>query len=370
MLSFIPNSIATSSFASGDGAATSVSSIPNSNSRLFGGIDMVFNKFLTVIVPIYGVEKFLPQCLDSILDQTYRNLEIILVDDGSKDLCPEICDRYASRDARIKVIHKTNGGYGAAVNAGLDAAAGEWIGIVEPDDWIEPNMYEDLSRLANDDVDIVKADYTAVYPDGVVKRKKFELPLTSIGFDRNECDVLWFAHPSIWTCIYRRSFLIEYGIRMKEVPGSGWTDNPFFYETICQARRIRYLNESVYNYRSDYVDPTVKNSNWKFPHDRIVEIYDWLESKKYSPEFIARAILIRSSTYMCMMSLMTKNRSRIVKAIRDVATRMEPYLEYAPNDLRMMHWQYKHMPRLRMFRNRHPRILAVLRPIESLIWGV
>ena len=99
---------------------------------------------ISVIVPVYKVEPYLRKCLDSIVGQTYRNLEIILVDDGSPDNCGEICDEYAERDERILVIHKANGGVSSARNAGLAAAAGEWIGWVDPDDWVEPGMFETL----------------------------------------------------------------------------------------------------------------------------------------------------------------------------------------------------------------------------------
>ena len=97
---------------------------------------------ISIIVPIYKVESYLRQCLDSILHQTYQNLEIILVDDGSPDGCGAICEEYAQKDSRIHVIHQTNGGVSAARNTGLEAATGQWIGWVDPDDWIDANMFE------------------------------------------------------------------------------------------------------------------------------------------------------------------------------------------------------------------------------------
>lgn len=103
---------------------------------------------ISVIVPIYKVEPYLRKCLDSIVNQTYRNLEIILVDDGSPDNCGTICDTYAAQDERVRVIHKPNGGVSSARNAGLAAATGEWIGWVDSDDWIEPDMYEYMMHLA------------------------------------------------------------------------------------------------------------------------------------------------------------------------------------------------------------------------------
>ena len=97
---------------------------------------------ISVIVPVYKVEPYLRKCLDSIVNQTYRNLQIILVDDGSPDNCGKICDEYAARDRRIEVIHQENGGISAARNAGLNLADGDYIGWVDSDDWIEPEMYE------------------------------------------------------------------------------------------------------------------------------------------------------------------------------------------------------------------------------------
>lgn len=104
---------------------------------------------ISVIVPVYRVEAYLPRCLDSILAQSYSNLEVILVDDGSPDQSGEICDEYARRDKRIRVIHQINQGVSAARNAGLAVATGEWIGFVDGDDWIDPEMYEYLHELVS-----------------------------------------------------------------------------------------------------------------------------------------------------------------------------------------------------------------------------
>lgn len=100
---------------------------------------------ISIIVPVYKVEPYLRRCLDSICGQTYRNLEILLIDDGSPDSCGEICEEYAAKDSRIQVIHQANCGIASARNSGLARAAGEWIGFVDSDDWIEPDMYEYLS---------------------------------------------------------------------------------------------------------------------------------------------------------------------------------------------------------------------------------
>ncbi len=105
------------------------------------------NPLISVIVPVYKAEAYLEKCIKSIINQTYRNLEIILVDDGSPDKCGEICDEFAERDSRIRVIHKENGGQSSARNAALDIMTGDYVGFVDSDDWIEPNMYEHLYEL-------------------------------------------------------------------------------------------------------------------------------------------------------------------------------------------------------------------------------
>ena len=112
-------------------------------------------ELISVIVPVYKVEKFLARCLDSIISQTYENMEIILVDDGSPDSCGSICDEYAQRDARFRVLHKENGGLSDARNCGVEIASGAYIAFIDSDDYIAPNYVEYLYRLLVDnDADI------------------------------------------------------------------------------------------------------------------------------------------------------------------------------------------------------------------------
>ncbi|MBR5126510.1 MAG: glycosyltransferase [Oscillospiraceae bacterium] len=116
---------------------------------------------LSIIVPVYKVEPYLRRCVDSILSQTFTDLELILVDDGSPDGCPAICDEYAEKDCRVKVIHKENGGLSDARNAGLDTAQGEYIGFIDSDDFIHPRMYEILYRMCVEEkADIAQCEYT------------------------------------------------------------------------------------------------------------------------------------------------------------------------------------------------------------------
>ena len=122
---------------------------------------------LSIIVPVYDVERYLPKCMDSILAQTFTDFELILVDDGSPDNCPALCDAAAAKDARIRVIHQKNGGLSAARNAGLDAARGAWIGFVDSDDYIAPEMYEALYHaVQSTGADLALCDYAEVDETG------------------------------------------------------------------------------------------------------------------------------------------------------------------------------------------------------------
>ena len=130
---------------------------------------------VSVIIPVYKVEKYLVQCLDSIVGQTLKDIEIIIVDEGDKDACRYIIDHYEQADKRVIAIHEKNGGYGASVNKGFDIAKGEYIGIVESDDFIAPEMYEEMYNYAKKlDADVVKTPYYEYWSqkDGIKDFKK------------------------------------------------------------------------------------------------------------------------------------------------------------------------------------------------------
>ena len=125
-------------------------------------------KLVSVIIPAYNIEDYIGRCLDSIISQTYKNLEIIVVDDGSKDHTGEILDNYAKKDRRIKVIHKENGGVSSARNKGIEVAEGDYIGFIDGDDLIEPGMYKTLvDLLEEENADIAHCGYQMVFPDRI-----------------------------------------------------------------------------------------------------------------------------------------------------------------------------------------------------------
>ena len=122
---------------------------------------------VSVIVPLYNAEKFAKRCIESVLKQTFQNYELILVDDGSKDRTGEICDQYAEKESRIKVIHKKNGGVSSARNTGLEIAEGEWVTFLDADDWIEPNFLKILEYCSDNSIDWIFAHWRTVWDNGL-----------------------------------------------------------------------------------------------------------------------------------------------------------------------------------------------------------
>ena len=217
---------------------------------------------VSVIVPTYNTERFLDQALTSAEQNSRVDIEIICLNDGSTDGSLKIMQDHASRDERIRVIDKANQGYGASVNRGLDEARGTYVAILEPDDYVMPHMYDDLFEYAtlyrtHDLPDIVKTPYWRVWMPTTDQERLLHcsyyrrIKPSHQPFTLSECPRIVQHHPSIWSALYRRDFLQEKGIRMKEVPGAGWVDNPFLFETMCQAGRIVYLDEPYYCYRED-----------------------------------------------------------------------------------------------------------------------
>ena len=164
---------------------------------------------ISIVVPVYKAEPYLRGCLDSIIGQTYQNLQIILVDDGSPDGCGAICDEYAEKDGRILVIHKENGGVSSARNAGLEAAKGEWIGFVDADDRLEADMYEYLfGRAREHDADMVQCGFFQDEPAGTERMYCASVETVLAGSGESFCKAGWDSISSnIWNKLYSASVL-------------------------------------------------------------------------------------------------------------------------------------------------------------------
>lgn len=220
---------------------------------------------VSIVVPIYNVEKYLKECLDSILAQTLKDIEIIAIDDGSPDKCGEIIDEYAKKDKRLKAIHQRNSGYSATVNKGIQIAKGEYIGIIESDDWIEPNMYETLYENAQKNhTDVTKGGFWK-YNSTLPKNKqneyyknpsKIDLRLApKTAFNITEWPQLIAFHASIWSSIYRAEFIKK--IKLEDTAGASYQDFPFMVEALCKAKKITVVPNGFVHWRNE---PSQNNS--------------------------------------------------------------------------------------------------------------
>lgn len=216
--------------------------------------------FLSVIVPIYGVEKYLRQCVESILSQTYQDMEIILVDDGSKDSCPAICDEYANKYSVIRVLHKPNGGLVSARKAGLEAATGQYITFVDGDDYIDSDMYEKICAIAKStNADIVVTGFKCMYSDRILEWND-TLPRGLYTKPDLENDVypIMMCHentlerkmaPAVWNKIFKRELLEKVLPDVPEKIKDG-EDAAITYPCMLLAEKVFFSPEDhAYNYR-------------------------------------------------------------------------------------------------------------------------
>ena len=201
---------------------------------------------ISIIIPVYNVQNYIRKCLDSVLNQTYKNLEIILVDDGSPDQCGDICDEYAKKDLRVKVVHKTNGGVSSARNVGLDIATGDYVGFVDPDDYIEADMYQILlTEIKDGDFDIVECNYIRHYDDGTNVVKKNENKIYDSYRDIWYAALTDYLFCGVPTKLFKRSILKDVyfntDYRIAE-------DMLFFWEIAKKCARLKFLDKVLYHY--------------------------------------------------------------------------------------------------------------------------
>jgi len=219
---------------------------------------MAKQPLVSVVVPVYGIERYVGQCVESLLKQTYRNLDIVLVDDGSPDKCGEICDLYARKDSRVRVVHQPNGGLVSARKAGLRLAAGEYVSCVDGDDWVAPGFVDALCAAAVETrADAVCAGQTR---DLFSKSASFANALPCGVYEGSALHALWrsmlshgdFYHPGIstyvWNKLFRREvlaapqFAVDDRISMAE-------DGAVTYPTLLESSRVTVIDNADYHYR-------------------------------------------------------------------------------------------------------------------------
>jgi glycosyltransferase involved in cell wall biosynthesis len=251
---------------------------------------------ISVLVPIYKIDRYLGICVESLLNQTYKNLEIILVDDGSPDRCPEICDLYASKDERIKVIHKENGGLVSARKAALMAAKGSYIGYVDGDDWVGPGFYHSLySSIKESDADIAIAGFSRdlfsstknilnAIPSGVYEGDALDAIKKQM-----IADGVFYRHgitTYLWNKLFKREVIEKYQMEVDNRITIG-EDAATVYPAIMASKKIVITDNCAYHYRQreDSMLKTATNHNNEYL--KVMYLHDYMKQslKGWSEEY-------------------------------------------------------------------------------------
>lgn len=240
---------------------------------------------ISVIVPIYMIDRYVGLCIESIINQTYKNLEIILVDDGGKDRCPEICDLYKSKDERINVIHKPNGGLVSARKAGLQQSNGSYVTYVDGDDWIGPGFIEGLYTAASTaDADMVCAGFTR---DLFTKSASFTDYLPSGIYESEKLKELWknmasappYYRPGIstyvWNKLFKREILLETQSAVDNRISIG-EDGAVTYPALLKSKRVAVVDNVAYHYRQREDSMLKQSSGYSADAQKLLFLYDFL----------------------------------------------------------------------------------------------
>lgn len=266
---------------------------------------------VSVLMPICNVEKYLRECLESAVNQTLGDIEFICMNDGSKDSSGAILDEFAARYPNIKAVHKENEGYGISMNRALDMAQGEYIGILESDDFASPDMFESLYELAvRNDADAVKSNYY-IYTS-------FPEPRDSKIFFMNNChpyevysprdkNEIFFYPPAIWSGLYRRAFLVENDIRFTETPGASYQDTAFNFKVWAAAERVVTTDRAFLHYRCDNEGSSVKSkTKTYYVNHELGEMQKYLDQRPKLKERLASLIpAIKFKTYLWNLDRLT-----------------------------------------------------------------
>lgn len=226
---------------------------------------------ISVIVAVYNAQDYLERCVESIRKQTYENLEIVLVDDGSSDKSPQICDEYAKIDPRVKVVHKANGGLASSRNAGVSAASGTYIGFVDNDDYIREDMYETLLKdMLDNDVDLVVCNCTSVDEDGNVLDEDSPIKKTEIVSPAEYMGRLSGPKSGYYVTDWNRLYRAEILKNIVFFEGHTNEDNYAVHQIVHNCRRILILKDSYVFYTQRAGSSSRDNANYQY--------FDWVES--------------------------------------------------------------------------------------------
>ena len=335
------------------------------------------NPKISILVPIYNVETYLRQCLDSLVNQTFTDIEIICINDGSTDGSDAIIQEFQKSDSRIKVIKKTNTGYGDSMNRGLKKASGKYIAIAEPDDYIDLNAFEKLYNYANIyDAEVVRANY---YTNRGGKDTKLSyVNPTDSGRVINPQQHTWifFQAPAIWSAIYERNFLIKHEIKFLTTPGASYQDVGFNFKVWANATRAYFTTEAFLHYRVDNESSSVNN-----PGKVMNVCYEYAEIEKYLKRrkmFDAIGPLVEATKFgayywnICRLSpkllpgFITEIKTEYQK-VNQAGLLIRSYFPIAAQ-WHLLQFMLTHSVRRTIHRIRWQRLRATLREFAKTIW--
>lgn len=310
---------------------------------------------ISVIIPVYKVERYLDACVTSVVSQTYRNLEIILIDDGSPDDCPRMCEAWAAKDERIKVIHKANGGLSTARNAGLDVFSGDYVAFVDSDDWIDERMIARLYQwmVSNDDVDVTVCGVVKEFETGGSQNIDADYPERT--FSRDEALRSFLYHrdrmtDSVWNKLFSaRFFRGEHALRFPD--GINSEDYYLLSHVYHEMNGLYYNPEPHYHYRIRGGSISTKARIDDHTYDKVKIaglVTEYLSSQRYRDRH-ALAFFRMQAWYDVLYDILGKNPSpgevaKTRKSLNDAAR-----LVYRDKSLSLVHrlkiWAFAHFPK-------------------------
>ncbi len=293
-------------------------------------------KLVSVIIPAYNIEDYIGRCLDSVCSQTYKNLEIIVVDDGSSDCTAQILDGYKEKDHRVKVIHKENGGVSSARNEGIDVASGDYIGFVDGDDWIDPKLYEVLVEMIEENADIAHCGYQMVFPNRIdyyYNTGKRKIQTTQEGLkDLISGEMI---EPALYNKLYRKELFNN--IRLNENLKIN-EDLEVNYKLFKKSKKSIYCDLPLYSYMIRKNSATNSNTLVRKNEDSFKVLQEIKNDSKNDKEIYA--IAYRRYIYLlmtiCRMEINQKEYQCIKRNILKHEFKTQEFKEYISFKLKIM----------------------------------
>jgi glycosyltransferase involved in cell wall biosynthesis len=287
---------------------------------------------VSIIIPVYNVEQYLAECLDSVIGQTLRDIEIICVDDGSTDRSPEILDEYAKKDSRMTVIHKENGGFSSARNAAFPCIKGEYTLFVDSDDWIEPNLCEKTVTIADQE----QADMTCFLYHNSQHHQYDKLILQGKGEQYSLQN--WFFTPMVWLRLWRSDFILKNNLRFSEISKCFSEDNIFNFVAFSFEPQLAFVPERLYYYRQN-PNGTIQTKKDKVILNTVIYFDEYVKQLKQACKYQGKwknIFLQMKLRKMCgyYFTISKKYKTQMLEAIRkNIGQDERDFLASNNNDL-------------------------------------